>query len=239
MSMTRFFDPSRFSAPAKAACVAAGVGVLSACGAVGSAYTSPLGFGPDGTTVADYRDVYPISVDLQPFLIEVEAEADILSDVDVARVDAFGRAFRSAGEGEVTIAYPSDVDAHSIVMAIAGRLERQGVVDDQIVVGAYSREADGDRGVVVSYFAPDATGPDCDGDLWGDTRAAPTNAGSVRTGCWAQRNFAAMAAQPRDLVEPRPTTPALAERRAQVLTQYVAGRATASELNRERTGTTD
>lgn len=196
-----------------------------------------LGLGPNFSTSADYRDVYPISIDIAPFLIEIEA-ADRLSEIDMARVDAFAREFRAAGEGEITVAYPNDADADDIVHEIVARLRREGVAEDLIVTGAYSTAVDGDRGVVVSYYAADAEAPECP-ELWGDSMIRADNEHSGRMGCWAQRNLATMVVQPRDLLEPRPTTPALADRRADVLEAYAEGQATAADLNRERTATTD
>lgn len=189
------------------------------------------------STAVRYDQVHPIQVSVEPHLIELPAEI-ALSGFDAARIDAFGRDFLKASADAVTIAYPSDVDAARVVNAAAARLKGVGLDPKQILRGPYARENEGDRGVVLSYYAPAAEPTACPSRL-GDSTRDPSNQTPARFGCAFQNNVAAMLEEPRDAVGPRPATPPSADRRFHVLAKYASGDKTASEKSGEKTKTTD
>lgn len=189
------------------------------------------------TTAVRYDHAHPIAVSIEPYLMELPADV-ALSGFDAQRIDAFGRAFLRSGEDAVTIAYPSDVDSAAVVNAAAARLKAVGLSGGQVLRGPYSREAEGDRGVVLSYYAPAAIPSECPADKHDATRDYKNQTPSY-FGCAYQNNVAVMLEEPRDAAAPRPATPPSADRRFQVLSQYAGGRKTASETSGQRTKTTD
>ncbi len=203
---------------------------LSACGV--SDFT---GLTSRGTTVAPYEAIYPITVENGAELLEV-SQLKGLPAGEAQRVDGFAATFKQRGESEITVAYPSDVEAGPTVEDILHRLRLAGVKEEQIVQGPYSRDADGDRGVVLSYYTPVATGSGCP-SYWGDTADDSSNGHAIRLGCAMRQNLAAMVARPRDLIAPQPMTPADTVARSRALMAYRKGEDTRSAKNIEETTT--
>ena len=203
---------------------------LSACGLGGVA-----GITQPGTTHAPYEAIYPITVENGAELLEI-GQLNGLPAGEAQRVDGFAATFRQRGEGEITVAYPSDQEAGATVEDVLHRMRLAGVSDDQIITGPYSTDADGDRGVVISYYTPVATGVGCP-NYWGDTADDPSNGHMIRLGCAVRQNLAAMTARPRDLIAPQPMTPADTVARSRVLNAYRKGEDTRSAKNIEDTAT--
>lgn len=188
------------------------------------------------STAARYDRVYPITAQVAPYLMELPAETAV-SGFDARRIDAFGRDFLKSESASVTIAYPSDVEAGQVVAEAMARLKGVGVENAQILRGPYSREDEGDRGVVLSYYAPAAAATPCPAHPY-DSTGDSGNQTPARFGCAYQTNIAAMLEEPRDAAAPRPATPPSADRRFHVLTRYAGGKKTASETSAARTTTT-
>lgn len=216
----------RAASPAKPRLVALGAVALSA-----------LLAGCAASTAERYDHIYPIAVELAPTMLELPAETT-LSSFDARRVDAFGRDFMRTGDGELTIAFPSGSQSGRTVAETAARLRHVGVPAERIVHGPYSVEADGDRGLVLSYFAPTATPTDCPEHPMDSTRDL-SNQTPIGFGCSVRNNIAAMLEDPRDVIAPRPATPPSADRRHTVLEAYALGEVTASANESDAAETVD
>lgn len=189
------------------------------------------------TSSEPYQSLSPIEVSLEPKTLELAPNA-ALGDTQRLQVAAFARRFARNGEGDITVAYPSDAPAASFVDDVLEEITRQGVSTSRLETGPYSREADGDRGVVVFFMAPTALGSGCE-RLWGETAINLHNEKSRRLGCAYRTNLAAMVADPRDLLTPRAMTPADLERRRGVFDLYRAGEETVAEGSEQQIQTTD
>lgn len=176
-----------------------------------------------------YDVTHPITVETAPKLLELPT-GERLSDADGLEVDAFARRFLAEGRGSLTIAYPeeSEKEARVTMKDVVHRLKHSGVPSKRMLRGPYSAEADGDRGLVLSYVASTAYGAECP-NFHGDQTRDPSNKTPRYFGCSVQGNLAAMIDRPTDLLEPRALTPADAQRRQQVIELYRSGETTASE----------
>lgn len=180
--------------------------------------------GPAYQTSNDYAEVHPITVANAPILMAVPATGAITAR-DGARIDAMGRDYLARGVGRITVAYPNDLDASAVVAAATRRLHAVGVPLEAVRRGAYDPAAYDGAGVVISFDAPVATAPGCP-QLWGDSNRIGANGYSGRVGCATQANLAAMIADPRDLIAPRPVGPALSARAVRVQRAAANGSAT-------------
>lgn len=188
------------------------------------------------TLETNYDLTHEIRVEVAPKLIEIAAAAP-LSTFDKARVDAFAIEYRRVADGPITIAYPDKGAPGLVVKEVAERLFAAGVAHRSVVRGPYSVAEEGDRGVVVSFEAPEAIASECP-EVKGDATLDVFNRTPGYFGCATRKNLAAMVADPRDLISPRPATPPLTARRTGVIYGYAAGEETASENGQEATETT-
>ncbi|MEL6979798.1 MAG: CpaD family pilus assembly lipoprotein [Pseudomonadota bacterium] len=205
--------------------------------ALGPIALSALVAGCSMTGAQRFDPNYPVTVEVAPYLLEIPAET-ALSSFDTRRIQAFGRDFLRTGDGELTIAYPSGSESGQTVAAASASLVGVGVPRTQIIRGPYSVEADGDRGVVLSYFAPEAIATACPAEPMVDANDR-SNQSPAGFGCSVKNNVVAMLEDPRDAIAPRPTTPPSADRRHQVLTAYVAGERTAAQNESDDAQTID
>lgn len=189
------------------------------------------------SVTARYDAVHPITVETAPQLLELPI-GERLSDAEGREVDAFARRFLSGGRGALTIAFPQEreKEAHATLTDVVARLKRGGVPAKRMQRGPYSVEADGDRGLVLSYLASAAYGADCP-EVLGDSTRDRSNQTPRYFGCTVQNNLAAMIDRPEDLIEPRAPTPADAERRQRVIERYRQGQDTASSESDRRINT--
>lgn len=189
------------------------------------------------TSNEPYRSSYPITVERAPEVLEL-APGRGLTQSQNLEVAAFARRYQRDGAGVMTIAYPADAPAQPFVRDVVGALRRNGVAPSSIKKGPYSRETDGDRGVVAFFTVTQASADGCD-NVWGETAVNLFNDKSRRLGCANRANLAAMVAEPRDLIAPRAVTPFDVARRRAVIEQYRGGEETASEGSGERVETTE
>jgi pilus assembly protein CpaD len=190
-----------------------------------------------GNTHQPYEHSYPIGVTVEAQILEIPTEPR-LSPQAARDVEAFARFYRRVGESQITVAYPAGQSVEAMVSDVIARIHKQGVTPSRLDMGGYSTEADGDRGVVLSFYASEALVAQCP-QIWGETTMIPSNAKSVRLGCAHRNNLAAMIARPRDLIRPRAPTPPDAIRRGIVLSSYRQGGATDSEQSGDKTETTN
>jgi pilus assembly protein CpaD len=193
---------------------------------------SPPSSGPGQS--ADPALNHPISVEPHMTSIKVNfsaPEAGLLPD-DSAHFEAFVAEFLSRGTGSISVSAPQGADAAAVIGYFGNRLFQMGVPRARILVGSHDTS---DPRVELSYIAYSARTDPC-GD-WSDNLALTyDNTVSRNFGCAVQNNIAAQMADPRDIIEMRPTDPADAARRGTVLDNYEHGRVTAAEKTKSQSG---
>lgn len=177
---------------------------------------------------------HPISVDSQvvTLTIDVDPTTSDISAIDKARLKAFADSYLRNGHGPLTITAPSgtsgDFDGHEVAADIRGYLNEIGVPWASMTGATYRAGNDG-RGdqLVVSYTHYLATPSPC-GD-WSDQHLRDfRNLRSPNFGCATMNNYAAMVADPHDLIAPSDETPADATERTRVIDAYRKGEKTSS-----------
>lgn len=186
---------------------------------------------------AEYHDRFPIAVSIEPQLLELDPE-DRISEQTAQQVAAFAQRYRRIGEGQLTIAYPVDGATAYFVGDVSAEVAAQGVDPAKVVTGAYAPSSEGDRGVVLSFYAASASAKSCP-DEWQETAANPSNQESKRLGCSHRNNLAAMVSNPRDLLEPRAPTAPDAARRSTIIENYRRGEQTEGASTVQTDGVTN
>lgn len=188
----------------------------------------------DELSMADPTANHPITVEPRYSSIKVSfsaPEAGLLPD-DAARFDAFVADYLSRGSGSISVSAPQGAGSAAALSYFGARLFAMGVPRSRILVG--TRE-DADSRIEIGYIAYAAKTDPCSD--WSDSVAKTFDNRTARNfGCAVQHNIAAQVADPRDLIEMRPTDPADAARRGQVLDNYEKGKVTAAEKNKEQSG---
>jgi pilus assembly protein CpaD len=193
-----------------------------------------------GSISADYRERHPIRlVDGQRSLqILVGSGRAGLTATQRAQVASLGGDWRHEGTGYVVIETPSgatnSVAAKQTVREIKSLLNFAGVPPQATIMRGYQQPYGEDLGAIrVTYTKiqavagpcgqwPDNTGP----GLVGQERYPLRESENVpywNFGCATQKNLASAVANPEDLVQPRPETPAYAARRQTVVDKYRQG----------------
>ena len=185
---------------------------------------------------------HPIAVDtdIASMLMEVPRDKIMLSVADKAAVQAFAAAYKQRGHGPLTISAPSgspnEEAAISIVAGLRAALDEVGVTGPSVGYAPYRASGANDKAPIVpSYRRYVANASEC-GNWTVDYAFNPRNVTSPNFGCATQNNFAAMVADPADLLGPRDMTPADAQRRGEVLERYRRGDITATERVEEESG---
>jgi pilus assembly protein CpaD len=186
-----------------------------------------------GDAVPDYRELYPVRVQLQSTALPVAfapGRAEFAPD-QAARLGAFLAEYRRHGTGPVVVtANPSgagDTLAGIRAEAVVQRAIAEGV--PPAAIETRLRESAVRPGeVTVSYEQAKAEVPEC-GDWSKNTEADSTNTPASNFGCSTQRYLGLMTADPADLVRPRPAEPHDAQRTVDVIQKYRTGRQTGAQ----------
>jgi pilus assembly protein CpaD len=157
-------------------------------------------------------------------------QAGLLPD-DTARFDAFVADYLSRGSGSISVSAPAGPDANAALEYFGQRLFSMGVQRSRILVGTH----EGDGRVEVGFIAYTANAGAC-GDWSENLGETSSNRVAANFGCAVQKNIAAQVADPRDLIEMRPSDPADATRRAVVVDKYEKGQVTASDKTTDQSG---
>jgi pilus assembly protein CpaD len=197
--------------------------------------------GEEGTQVAgwaliDSSQRHPILVSQQPanLNIRVPSGSHGLSPQQRAQLLEFAERYRTGdgGNSRLVISAPSgspnEMAAMGAVGEIRGLLANRGYSEASITVEAYTEEHDANAPIRVSYLRYVAEGPQC-GQFPANLARQPDNLPYANFGCATQHNFAAMVANPADLVAPRNMTPRSADRRATTWGKYVKGETTGAQ----------
>jgi pilus assembly protein CpaD len=166
--------------------------------------------------------------------IAVGRYAEGLTPQQRAEVLAFADHSRAsdAGNSRLVISAPggaeNEVAAMHAVRQIRRILTDYGFAESSIAVEAYHAEQGREPPVRVSYLRYVATGPEC--GSWPTNLAyEPNNLPYPNFGCATQHNFAAMVANPADLLGPRTESDRSGERRDTVWDKYAHGESTTAQ----------
>ena len=213
-----------------------GLTVLVAAAAL-SACATPSG--PDrAATPLTPTEQYSVQVELIPDQLALNPHAEGLSANQKVHVAGFVARWRDTGRADISIQTPAGGDAlavDSTASGLVGDLLAAGVPSEKVRVTAY--DTAGVPGPILASFERyEARGPNCQGG-WDNLSATKNNNPTSHFGCANTANFAAMIADPRDLLAPRTTEPGDAARRAVVLGRYRNGELTSSARDTQAVGT--
>lgn len=194
-----------------------------------------------GWTLVDPTQRHPILVSQQPetLTLRVARGSNGLSPQQRADLLSFAQSSRAsdAGNARLVIAAPSgsanEMAAMQAVQEIGTLLGDNGFPESEISVEAFTAESEGAQPPVkVSFLRYVAEAPEC--GLWPTNLAnEPQNLPYPNMGCATQRNFAAMVANPADLIVPRTMTSRPAERRLVTWEKYLKGEVTGAAKSEE------
>lgn len=184
----------------------------------------------------DYRVRHPIK------LAEAEHSIDIpvaTGDVKLSRgiedtIRGFGQNYKSNSSGVIQIAVPSGSinarAARAVVPQVRRQLAAEGVEQRRIIVTGYQAEPGVSAPLKLSFVALTAMTDQC--GQWPEDLMENSygNKNWHNFGCANQNNLAAQVANPKDLFDPRASTPIDAQRRANVIDTY---RNTGSDLGKD------
>ncbi|WP_177176800.1 CpaD family pilus assembly protein [Faunimonas pinastri] len=179
----------------------------------------------------DYARRHPVVLSNEPETLDVPVgmNAGALSAQLRAPIRDYARAYRREGTGALNIQVPTgaanDIAAAEMGKSIHYALIDMGVPRTAIRIAPYPVDDPAKLGVLrLSYLKLKAMTPQC--GIWPDDMVAHSdNRDTYDLGCASQNNFAAMVADPADLVRPRPVQAADGARRAAVITDYEKGTA--------------
>lgn len=196
----------------------AATSLLAACGTTGASGGYPL------TPLSRY------SLRVEPGLdrIALAVHEDGLSANQQAAINDLAGRYMATGVGSVTVQGPSGEDAAAArqTWAVRSALQAAGLPADRIVVASYAAP-DARAPVLAGFETVRAVIPNCAAE----PRAMGnrfSNEASIGLGCAINANLAAQIADPRDIVGPRPTSPADSGRAAVVFENYRQGEVTSA-----------
>jgi len=173
---------------------------------------------------------HPIAVepDYREIKVQFAGGAQGMNPDDAARFDSFLDEYRAHGNGSLGISVPNGMPSHAAITFFAERAAATGISRDKILVSTHD-VANGDFRVDVSYIAYTAHADNCGTD-WSENLAYTADNQTPRNfGCSVQHNIAAMVADPRDLLGPRPFDVADTVRRGAVVDHYEKGEITQAD----------
>ena len=180
---------------------------------------------------------YSVQVKEAPDQVALSVHPDGLSLTQRAALVALVSRWRSSPTaGDFSVQEPAgsrDGAAGRTSADVQAALRAMGVPADKIRTGDY--EAPAGAPVLTSYTRLEARGPDCEGG-WDNLTSTGSNGPSTHFGCAVTANFAAMIADPRDLLAPAPEQSSDAGRRATVLGKYREGSVTSTARDDQAAG---
>jgi pilus assembly protein CpaD len=193
-----------------------------------------------GWSPVDATQRHPIMMSQEPHTIPIHVargggglsprqRADLLAFSDRARAS-------DAGNSRLVISVPAgganEIAAMQVAGEVRGLLSTNGFSETSIAVEAYHDGSNREPPIRVSYLRYVAKGPEC--GSW------PTNLARERDnipypnfGCATQHNFAAMVANPADLLGPRTESDRASERRDAQWDKYVNGESTTANKSED------
>ncbi|HVW72371.1 MAG TPA: CpaD family pilus assembly protein [Rhizomicrobium sp.] len=189
----------------------------------------------DGATISeDGARNHPIMVEpsYRELKVQFAGETEGMNPEDAVKFDAFVADYRAHGNGSLGISVPDGAASRAAITFFAERAAASGISRDKILVSTHGASS-GDYRVDISYIAYSAHADSC-GD-WSENLAfTAENQTMPNFGCAVQHNIAAMIADPRDLVSPRPFDTADGNRAATVIDNYEQGKPTAAQKTQDQ-----
>jgi pilus assembly protein CpaD len=180
---------------------------------------------------------HPIAVEpnYQDLKVYFAGPAGLTPD-DAYKFDTFLADYRAHGNGSLGISVPNGALSRAAITYFAERAAATGISRDKILVSTRD-PVDGDSRVDISYISYTAHAEACGRDWSDDLAYTLDNRTPANFGCSVQHNIAAMVADPRDLLGPRPMDPVSTARRATVMDHYEKGEVTQADKRTVDKGT--
>ena len=190
-----------------------------------------------------YTSRHPIVVTNDVVAMKVQSGRNKLglTRAQRARIRSFVSAYKDTGTGPLKINSPSsvvnDVLAAGAVAEVRRIIEASSIPRSRLrMVNYYPRNPRVSSPVIISYRRYAAITNKC--GAWPESNAITYENKPVWSfGCATQNNLAAMIANPRDLVEPRQSTPGDAQRRDKVFAKYREGEVSTAKRSKSGSGT--
>ncbi|MBC7667387.1 MAG: CpaD family pilus assembly protein [Gemmatimonadaceae bacterium] len=179
-----------------------------------------------------------VQVDSRPDEVLLVPHADGLSPNQALAVDGLLARWREAEGREIVVSAPvggpdSGV-AGNMAFAARQRLVAMGAPATAVRIVGYDAGATPGAPLKVGFLRYHASVPQCGG--WENITATKDNKPYENFGCAVTANMAAQLANPEDLLRPRDSTPASAQRRDDVFGKYRKGEVTSSAKDDQATG---
>lgn len=145
--------------------------------------------------------------------------------------------YRSNGSGKLRVkaptGTPNELAAFNVMGGVRSIIAREGIPSHVVEFMPYTPNGDPEAPIRLSFLGYSAQAPEC-GDWSEDLTDHKNNLAYKNFGCATQANFAAMVANPRDLIEPRGMQPSSSERRDVRWDKYVKGEDTTSRESQKQ-----
>ncbi|MBW3560262.1 MAG: CpaD family pilus assembly protein [Proteobacteria bacterium] len=211
--------------------------LLAGSALLGACATAPApGTGPVNPLARTPLEQYPATFaqGVDEILL---APSGALSASQAAALGELVMRWREDGEaGPITVSAAASGPAHDTAAAAAQALVSFGVPTAAVQVADVPPAGPAAEPVRVGFARLEAVVADCS-TRWSNLTATRNNGVHAGFGCAVSSNFAAQVANPRDLIQPRGGAPADGERRADVMSKYRQGQATASQRSQDERGT--
>jgi pilus assembly protein CpaD len=193
----------------------------------------------DGTAMVTPTEQFIPKVSETPETLALAPHVTGLSDNQRSALAVFAAKVREAGGAEITLRTPSGgrdaVTPARMTAQVVTALEDLGVSRSHVRLVGYDGSQDPASPVVLSYQSYVAEIPDCS-TTWNNVGATRDNQPTKNFGCANTANFAAMIADPRDILRPAETEPGDNTRRQVVMGKYRQGQITATARDEQAAG---
>jgi pilus assembly protein CpaD len=205
---------------------------LALAGVAASGCTAPP-LNNDSRHLYSAEQRFPIVVEPQVVTLAVRTDGDLasLARGEDVRIAAFAQRWKARGQGLLNVATAGGASNDGAVAQLRKVLASNGVDKKSMHFSSYP-PATGEENppITLSFVAYAATASECGQDWSQNMGFSPRNLPWAEFGCATQRNVAAVVADPRDLIEPRTSDPADAQRRSIVISEkYQNGLLTRAE----------
>jgi pilus assembly protein CpaD len=189
-----------------------------------------------GFAIVEPSQRHPIMVSQQPatMTVRVARGSQGLTPAQRAQVAEFLERYRvtDSGNSKLVISVPGGSPNETAAVRAVGDIRQMitgyGFSESNVAIEPYHDRRDGGAPIRLSYLRYVAEGPGC-GQWPSNLAYDPRNLPHPNFGCAQQQNLAAQIANPADLLGPRTTETADAERRAAVFDRYRNGKVTGAD----------
>jgi pilus assembly protein CpaD len=183
---------------------------------------------------ADVSARYPINVapSMSSLRLPLQRPGDQLDPNMSSQLETFVAEYRGHGVGALSISAPRNWEDTS--RQLADRVVGLGVAPNRILIGTNEQPQPGAE-VTLTFIRYVAETKPC-GDWSDDLAQTLQNRPMPNLGCATQQNIAAMVADPRDLMAPKPMTPGDTQRALTVLDKYRKGEPTTTTRSQDESG---